>query len=876
MALLLKVLTIAFFTVCLPSVCLARAGGGCLARGTEVATPSGPRTVESIEVGDQVLSFGGSGIRLAEVVGRRIFESQEILELITARGSLKLTPTHQVMVRKGEFLDAGRILPGRRILALEGGILRGYRVRSVRIHKGVGPVYDLVVWPGATFFAGSVAVHNKGCFLPDTPVLTSEGKEVMISHVKQGDELLAFDPAGSLASVSVLEVVKKEADHYALVQTQATTLRVTLDHPFFVGRGRFRTLARLNPGDAIWAWDGSRWSSQKIISIEVKKGPVEVFHLMTTAPHTFFVGRIGVHNKGGGCFPKGTLVSTPRGWVPIETLSPGQEVWAVTPQEKLTPTRVEGLALARGTLLEVKVGGRVVGMTQEHPVALETGGFVEAGRVKEGQRVLVLGGEGVRGAPVDQIRWQNRKETLVLNLSVGAPHTFIAQGIVVHNKGGGFRGGGSTSSRTSPGQYKGGSSEGWIPFVALLLLVSCVFIAVMIMRAKKRSKSENLDYLYSRRDIERKANKTRRLLEFLARQDQEMDPKGLEEMVGRTFRALQECWEKRAYEPMGGLLMPHLYRQHVAQLRSMERNHEINRIEDLRIVKVDIVHVHYLEKKEGSFFIALITASARDYYVDDRTGRFLRGDKTTSRFQEFLTFQRHEGKWLLRDIEQAGESDVLKDENFVEAFTQDTLRRIYGEEGKEGEPGPWLETKEAAKATRIERLLNFLVQTDPIWDRTKMLERVREVFTEVYLAREAGNPALLKDDDLFPDIASALKEQMIMWAEQGLSLELRNFCVRKVELVLVRNFNDPSRDEFTARIDAHAQKIVRKRERITSKDPYVMPFEEYWTFGRWGGTWKLKEVLPPAKGRRLVAEENIDEESTPGQLEWYYRQERAL
>ncbi|MCG6537947.1 MAG: hypothetical protein L7F78_25340 [Syntrophales bacterium LBB04] len=77
------------------------------------------------------------------------------------------------------------------------------------------------------------------------------------------------------------------------------------------------------------------------------------------------------------------------------------------------------------------------------------------------------------------------------------------------------------------------------------------------------------------------------------------------------------------------------------------------------------------------------------------------------------------------------------------------------------------------------------------------------------------------------------------------------------------------------RIDAHAQKIVRKGETIFSEQEYVTPFEEFWTFGRRLARWKLKEVLPPARGKRLVEEENVDEESSPGQLEWYYRQTRA-
>jgi hypothetical protein len=96
-----------------------------------------------------------------------------------------------------------------------------------------------------------------------------------------------------------------------------------------------------------------------------------------------------------------------------------------------------------------------------------------------------------------------------------------------------------------------------------------------------------------------------------------------------------------------------------------------------------------------------------------------------------------------------------------------------------------------------------------------------------------------------------------------------------VELLLVHNYADNTQDEFTVRISAHAQKIIQKGEKVISEEAYVTPFEEYWTFGRLDGQWKLKEILPPGRGEREVTLENIDEESTPDQLQWYYRQPRA-
>jgi predicted lipid-binding transport protein (Tim44 family) len=327
---------------------------------------------------------------------------------------------------------------------------------------------------------------------------------------------------------------------------------------------------------------------------------------------------------------------------------------------------------------------------------------------------------------------------------------------------------------------------------------------------------------------------------------------------------------------MKPLLMPDLFAEHTAQLQGLSRNHEINRIEDLKVEKIDLVNLRYTEKPDQREFTALITASARDYYVDDRSDKFLRGDDAPARFQEFWTFHRTGDRWLLREIEQAGESDMLKAENFVEMLTDDTIKGIYGEAAKKkGEAGPWLEKETGEKATRIERMLNFLVQTDRLWDRNQMLEQAREVFMKVYLAKESGDPDKVPAADLFPGVADHLRQQIQQWKKNGQRVEYRNLCVRKAELILVRNFADNSKDEYTVRISAHAQRISYKGDKPRDQQEYVTPFEEYWTFGRLDHQWKLKEVLPPGAGKKMISAENVDEESGAGQMQWYYRQSRA-
>ena len=68
-------------------------------------------------------------------------------------------------------------------------------------------------------------------------------------------------------------------------------------------------------------------------------------------------------------------------------------------------------------------------------------------------------------------------------------------------------------------------------------------------------------------------------------------------------------------------------------------------IADLNVEHVEIVNVRYPQKPAHREFTALFTASASDYYVDDRTGDFLRGDPAPAEFQEFWTFHRQGDSW---------------------------------------------------------------------------------------------------------------------------------------------------------------------------------------------------------------------------------------
>ena len=834
----------------------ARGGGGCLAAGTGILTPSGEIPIEHLQRGDAVIGLRDGHRRITTTVAD-IFavEPTEFIEVTCGGHALRLTPEHPVAIGAGEFLVASKLSAACRMAATT-------------------PAYNLLVAEGGVFFANGVLVHNKGCFLPDTLILRADGSSVQLGTVQPGERLMAFDSANQLVTATVSEIITHDVNEYVALTTERASVRVTPEHPFYVGDGHFKTVEALRVGNEVFLCDGTGLHPQRITQIKHIHEPVRVFNLRTDAPHTFFANAFAVHNKGGGCFPAGTRIATPAGSTPIETLIPGCAVLGVDAAGLCSTSAVRQLFRQRDALTILRTDRGELRTTAEHPLRLFNGVFQNAGAICSGEAVTVFLAGRLQPATVLGKETQ-RESSEVFNLTVGAPHTFIADGFVVHNKGGG----GHSSGFHSSGFHNSGHGSGGDSDASLIPLLivggTFIFIIVIARLAKKKHADENLDYVYPPAASTAKAGKTHKLLDFLARQDAAVQPEKLEALARDTFVKLQECWQARDYGPMQPLLMRDLYVTHCNQLTGLKRNHELNMIAELEVERVEIVNLRYTNKPDQREFTALITAKARDYYVDDRTEKVLRGDDEPAEFQEFWIFHRQGDAWLLREIEQTRESDALKQENFVEQFTDAQLRQVYGDTADAtGPAGPWLDKPVETKATKIERMLNFLAQTDKLWDQQAMAERVRQVFTTVKLAEEAGDGASVRAL-LFPDAADHFVQQLVEQKQRG-GIEYCNLCVRKVELILVRNFADKTKDEFTARISAHAQQITRRADGSeVARDEYVTPFVEFWTFGRFDNQWKLKEVLPSAEGERELAAENVDEDSNAAQLRWYYTKTRA-
>ena len=463
----------------------ARGGGGCLEAGTGILTPSGEVAIEQLQPGNAVI-----GLRDGQKIHTTVADvfavcPQEFIEITQGGRLLRLTPEHPVATGVGQFMAAEKIPGARRVAATK-------------------PAYNLLVAEGGVYFANGMLVHNKGCFLPDTAILRADGTSVQLGAVRPGDQLKAFDSANRLVTATVAEVTTHEVAGYVVLTTERANVCVTLEHPFYVGDGRFKTIETLRVGDEVFLCDGTGLRAQRIIGLVRVHEPVRVFNLRTDAPHTFFANAFAVHNKGGGCFPAGTFIATPAGATPIEKLVPGCAVLGVDAAGLGVTSTVRRLHQQRDRLFTLHTDCGELCTTAEHPLRLFAGGFQEAGAVVVGDALTVFQSGRIWPAKVGA-KESAREVAAVFNLEVDAPHTFIASGFVVHNKGGG---GHSSSYHGSSHSSSGsGGDAPWPVFIFIGFFI--LFIIVAVASNKKKREEENLDFVYAPGRVAAKAGKTR-------------------------------------------------------------------------------------------------------------------------------------------------------------------------------------------------------------------------------------------------------------------------------------------------------------------------------------------------------------------------------
>lgn len=139
---------------------------------------------------------------------------------------------------------------------------------------------------------------------------------------------------------------------------------------------------------------------------------------------------------GSSCLEESTLVKTSDGLQPIGTLGVGDVVISVDPFTGVeVANRVAQTTTTWAWCEKLVIGGKALWLTAEHPLySPEARGFRPAQEWLSGELDRTLSENGAERATRPS-GWLDQRPCRVVDLSVAdAPHTFVAEGVVVHNK----------------------------------------------------------------------------------------------------------------------------------------------------------------------------------------------------------------------------------------------------------------------------------------------------------------------------------------------------------------------------------------------------------------------------------------------------------
>ncbi|MFD2024232.1 polymorphic toxin-type HINT domain-containing protein [Promicromonospora aerolata] len=141
----------------------------------------------------------------------------------------------------------------------------------------------------------------------------------------------------------------------------------------------------------------------------------------------------------GQCFVAGTLIRTPDGPRPIETIAVGDKVWAhdlATGRDELQLV-VETFVRTTTELFHLTLAGAVVSTTAEHPFMVHGRGWTDAAFLRAGDLLVTDDGTTV---PVEAIETEQRSDAqaeTVYNFHVETHHNFYVHAgdtpVLVHN-----------------------------------------------------------------------------------------------------------------------------------------------------------------------------------------------------------------------------------------------------------------------------------------------------------------------------------------------------------------------------------------------------------------------------------------------------------
>jgi hypothetical protein len=134
---------------------------GCFPAGTAVATPDGPRPIETVRPGDLVLNVPAAGAPAPVKVASVFVGEAPLVAVETEAGRLVTTGKQPLTLAGGGTKGAADLTAGDIIRRWQDGKAASVRVRGVEPLAGTSRVFNLVLEVRGTFIANGYLVRSK-------------------------------------------------------------------------------------------------------------------------------------------------------------------------------------------------------------------------------------------------------------------------------------------------------------------------------------------------------------------------------------------------------------------------------------------------------------------------------------------------------------------------------------------------------------------------------------------------------------------------------------------------------------------------------------------------------------------------------------------
>lgn len=134
-----------------------------------------------------------------------------------------------------------------------------------------------------------------------------------------------------------------------------------------------------------------------------------------------------------GCFPHGTLISTPGGLVRIEAIQEGDTVYSIMATGERKSLAVQSIFRTHNRLWHVETEVGLLRTTETQPLCVSLTAHQAAGELQAGDRILIWREEEVQETTIVGV--QKTDEIVpVINLVLGNRESFIANGYLARSK----------------------------------------------------------------------------------------------------------------------------------------------------------------------------------------------------------------------------------------------------------------------------------------------------------------------------------------------------------------------------------------------------------------------------------------------------------